>query len=84
MNLAVKGSRLVPRVFREADALGDCGGTFSSSSSHEFLACLVSLEAWVEEVISLGAFYCYSHWDNEIIRIFFSLMSMRQNTLVSK
>lgn len=32
----------------------------------------------------LVLFYCYSHWDNEIIGIFFFLMRMRQNTLVSK
>lgn len=32
----------------------------------------------------LAYFYCYSHWDNEIIGIFFFLMRMRRNTLVSK
>lgn len=37
-----------------------------------------------EKSLVLVLFYCYSHWDNEIIGIFFFLMRMRQNTLVSK
>ena len=37
-----------------------------------------------EKSLVLVLFYCYSHWDNEIIEIFFFLMRMRQNTLVPK
>ena len=38
----------------------------------------------LKEPLVLVYFYCYSHWDNEIIGIFFFLMRMRQNTLVAK
>lgn len=72
MNLAANGSRLAHRCVQSSKCFGVAAeGTFSLSSSCKCPACLVSMEAWVEEVISLGAFYCYSHWDNEIIRIFF-------------